>query len=122
VFLRVGPGPDYPVQWVYVRRGLPVEILAAYDVWRKIRDIDGAEGWVNQNLLSPHRFVLVIGTVRDLRQDPQPGSPVVAQLEPGVVAQLSHCDPAWCELKAGGYRGWAKREEIWGLEPGEVVE
>jgi SH3-like domain-containing protein len=122
VYLRVGPSADYPIQWVYIRKGLPVEILANFDIWRKIRDFDGTEGWVNQQLLSGHRSALVTGSVRDLRHDPKPEADIVARLEPGVVAQLAHCDPVWCELKVDGYRGWLKREEFWGLEPGEVVE
>jgi SH3-like domain-containing protein len=121
VFLRSGPSSDFPVQWVYERRGLPVEVLASFDIWRKVRDIDGTEGWVHQQMLTGRRSVLVTGAVRDLRRDPDPTSAVVAQLEPGVVAALSHCNPDWCELKAGGYKGWMKRAEVWGLEPDEVI-
>jgi SH3-like domain-containing protein len=121
VFLRSGPSADFPVQWVFVRRGLPVEILATFDIWRKIRDFDGTEGWVHQQMLTGRRSVLVTGAVRDLRHDPDPASPVVARLEAGVVAAVSHCNPAWCEVKAGGYKGWLKRDEIWGLEPDEAI-
>jgi SH3-like domain-containing protein len=122
VFLRSGPSTDYPIQWVYRRKGLPVEILAAFDVWRKIRDIDGTEGWVNQLQLVGPRSVLVIGAVRSLRHDPMDDSAVVAELEPGVVAAIAKCDAVWCELKAGGYRGWLKRDAVWGLEPDEVIQ
>jgi SH3-like domain-containing protein len=122
VFLRAGPGPDFPIQWVFVRRGLPVEILATFDIFRKIRDSDGTVGWVNQQMLTGRRSVLVSGTIRDLHHDADPGSEVVAQLEPGVIAAVSKCDPAWCEVKAGGYKGWLKRDEVWGLEPDEVIQ
>jgi SH3-like domain-containing protein len=122
VFLRAGPGPDFPIQWVFVRRGLPVEILATFDIFRKIRDSDGTVGWVNQQMLTGRRSVLVSGAIRDLHHDADPGSEVVAQLEPGVIAAVSKCDPAWCEVKAGGYKGWLKRDEVWGLEPDEVIQ
>jgi SH3-like domain-containing protein len=122
VFLRAGPGPDFPIQWVFVRRGLPVEILATFDIFRKIRDSDGTVGWVNQQMLTGRRSILVSGAIRDLHHDANPGSEVVAQLEPGVVAAVSKCDPAWCEVKAGGYKGWLKRDEVWGLEPDEVIQ
>lgn len=122
VNLRSGPSADFPIQWVFVRRGLPVEILATFDIWRKIRDADGTIGWVNQQMLSGRRSVLVAAAVRDLRHDPDPTSEVVAQLEPGVVASVSKCDPAWCEVKAGGYKGWLKRDQVWGLEPDEVIQ
>jgi SH3-like domain-containing protein len=122
VYLRAGPGPDFPIQWVFVRRGLPVEILATFDIYRKIRDSEGTVGWVNQQMLTGRRSVLVAGAIRDLHGEANATSEVVAQLEPGVVAVVSKCDPAWCQVKAGGYKGWLKRDEVWGLEPDEVIQ
>ena len=122
VYLRAGPGPDFPIQWVFVRRGLPVEILATFDIFRKIRDSEGTVGWVNQQMLTGRRSVLVAGAIRDLHGEANTTSEVVAQLEPGVVAAVSKCDPAWCQVKAGGYKGWLKRDEVWGLEPDEVIQ
>jgi len=122
VYLRSGPSADFPIQWVFVRRGLPVEILATFDIWRKIRDSDGTIGWVNQQMLTGRRSVLVAGAVRDMHGEANATSEIVAQLEPGVVAAVSKCDPAWCEVKAGGYKGWLKRDQVWGLEPDEVIQ
>jgi SH3-like domain-containing protein len=122
VNLRSGPSENFPIQWVYVRRGLPVEVIANFDIWRKIRDSDGTEGWVNQQMLSGRRSVLISGAVRDLRHDPKSDAGIVAKLEAGVIASLSKCNPDWCEVKAGGYKGWLMRSEVWGLEPGEVIE
>jgi SH3-like domain-containing protein len=121
VNLHTGPGEDYPVAWQYIRRGMPVEVLTVFDIWRKIRDVDGTEGWVNQVMLTGRRSVLVTGATRSLRDNPAADAAVVAQLEAGVVAKLSRCDPAWCQVEAQSYKGWLKREEIWGLEPGEIV-
>jgi SH3-like domain-containing protein len=122
VYLRAGPGPDFPIQWVFVRRNLPVEILANFDIYRKIRDSEGTVGWVNQQMLTGRRSVLVAGEIRDLHGEANPTSDVVARLEPGVIASVSRCDPTWCEVKAGGYKGWLKRDEVWGLEPDEVIQ
>jgi SH3-like domain-containing protein len=122
VYLRSGPSTDFPIQWVFVRRGLPVEILAAFDIWRKIRDSTGTEGWVHQGMLTGRRNVLIAGSIRDLRHDPDPAAPVVAQLEPGVLAAVSKCTALWCEVRTGGYRGWLRHDEIWGLEPDEVIQ
>lgn len=122
VNLRSGPGENFPIQWVYVRRGLPVEVIATFDIWRKIKDSEGTEGWVNQQMLSGRRSILVSGAVRDLRHDPKPDAEVVAKLEAGVVASVAKCNAEWCEVKAGGYKGWLMRGEVWGLEPGEVIE
>ena len=122
VNLRSGPSEDFPIQWVYTRRGLPVEILASFDIWRKVRDFDGTEGWIHQQMLTGRRSVLITGAIRNLRRDPDPTAGVVAQLEPGVVAAISHCTQTWCEIKAGGYKGWLSRAELWGLEPDEIIQ
>ena len=70
VNLRKGPGPQYPIVWVYKRRGMPMEIVAEYNLWRQVRDHDNTEGWVQKNLLSGRRTGMVTGGVRNLRRDP----------------------------------------------------
>ncbi len=55
VNMRTGPGVRYPVDWVYKRRNLPVEIIAEFGTWRKIRDVEGAQGWIHQSMLSNRR-------------------------------------------------------------------
>ena len=121
VNLRAGPGVRYPVEWVFRRRTLPVEVLAEFEQWRKIRDSGGTEGWVHQSMLSGRRYALVAGEVRTLRRQPEPGAAAVARLEPGVVGQVLECRAEWCRLDAGGFRGWLVRAEIWGVYPGEAV-
>jgi SH3-like domain-containing protein len=121
VNLRAGPGVRYPVEWVFRRRTLPVEVLAEFEQWRKIRDSGGTEGWVHQSMLSGRRYALVAGEVRTLRRQPEQGAAAVARLEPGFVGQLLECRAEWCRLDAGGFRGWLGRAEIWGVYPGEAV-
>ncbi|HET8727322.1 MAG TPA: SH3 domain-containing protein [Alphaproteobacteria bacterium] len=127
--VRTGPGSRYPVDWVFVRRNLPVEIVAEFDTWRRIRDVEGTEGWVHQAMLSGRRSLVVTGPdIRDLRAEPSPSAATVARAEPGVVGRLLRC-PAegdagagWCYAEIGGYRGWIARSDIWGIYPGEVIE
>ena len=124
VNVRSGPGPRYPIEWVFRRRDLPVEITAESDSWRRIRDIEGAEGWVHQSLLigGRRRGVIITGDLRLLRGRPAAGAAVVAEVEPGVVARLLRCEPEWCEIDADGQRGWLRRAEMWGVYPDETVE
>jgi SH3-like domain-containing protein len=122
VNLRTGPGTTYPVDWVYVRRGLPVEVIAEFDVWRKIRDWQGTVGWVHQSMLDGRRTALIAGAERALHRDPTDGSAAVARLAPGVIGRLLNCDGAWCRIEVEDYRGWLKRDEFWGAYPDEKVE
>ncbi len=121
VNLRTGPGVRYPVEWVIRRRNLPVEVVAEFETWRRIRDIEGTEGWVHQSMLSTRRTALVVGEVRTLLARPDPQAPAVAKVEPGVVAALSECRDQWCRLDANGYRGWLPRNQFWGVYPGESL-
>lgn len=121
VNVRTGPGMQYPVVWVFVRAGLPVEIIATFDIWRKIRDIDGAEGWVHQNLLSGERRAVVLGEVRTLLRAADAASVPVVQVEPGVVGQILSCAGAWCRLEVAGRKGWLPREYLWGVYPTETL-
>src|SRR5882672_12198171 len=119
VNLRTGPGTIYPVEWVFVRRGLPVEIIAEFDVWRRIRDWQGTVGWVHQSMLDGRRTARVTGADRELRGEPADAASIVARLAPGVIGRLLECEAAWCRIDAEGYRGWLRRDEFWGTYPDE---
>jgi len=121
VNVRVGPGWDYPILWVFVRHGLPLEITAEFNYWRRIRDIDGEEGWVHQRLLSGARTVIVTGGIRTLRRAPDDPGPVL-RAEAGVIGGLLECTRVWCRLEIEGNRGWLPRMQLWGVYPDEVVD
>jgi SH3-like domain-containing protein len=122
VNLRTGPGTRYPIDWVFTREGLPVEITAEYDIWRRVRDPEGAEGWVHKSALTGKRMGMVTGTSRELRDSTDPQSAIVAHLEPGVVGQIQSCAKDWCKLKFDSVKGYLRKTEFWGAEPGEVFD
>lgn len=119
---RTGPGPRYPIDWVFVRKDMPVEITQEFDTWRRIRDWEGSEGWVHQSMLSGRRGGVVTGDVRALHEDPSPTSAIVARAKPGSIGTLKKCQGDWCLLDIKGYRGWLQRSEFWGTYPNEKVE
>lgn len=122
VNVRAGPGVRYHVKWVFVRKHLPVMITAEFESWRKIRDSEGAEGWVHRAMLSGRRSVVIAGEVTTLRRTPSETAPAVARLAPGIVAELDSCDAQWCRATAHSYSGWLPRKALWGLKDGETVE
>lgn len=124
VNLRTGPGTRYPVEWVYTRRDLPVEVIAEFDVWRKIRDWQGTEGWVHQTMLSARRMAVVTGAERPLRSEPDDKAVKLALIGPNVVGRLMNCprDKRFCRVEIGTLHGWLKREEFWGVYPNEFIE
>ncbi|MDO9710620.1 SH3 domain-containing protein [Paracraurococcus lichenis] len=123
VNLRIGPDLRYKIEWTYQRKDLPVQIVEEHDIWRRIRDPEGTEGWVQRPLLTSRRTFLVEGAERVLRSRPAENAEAVARLKPGVIGSLRKCDAesTWCEARVGDYRGWIKRSEIWGVTPDEAV-
>ena len=123
VFVRTGPALRYPIKWIFKKEGLPVEIIQEFDTWRKVRDSDGEEGWIHQSLLSGNRSVLIQSQdAVALSRDPEHTGEKVALLEPGVVAVLSRCQGTLCEVSAGGYKGWAPRNLLWGIYENEELQ
>jgi SH3-like domain-containing protein len=120
--VRAGPGKRYPVRWVFVQPGVPVEILAEYDNWREIRDWEGQEGWIHVAMLSRKRNVIVTGKKRTLYRRADASSAPVVALEPGIIAELENCNKDWCRVQVRNNRGWLRRGEFWGIEPGEDIE
>jgi SH3-like domain-containing protein len=126
VNVRRGPSSEHPVAWVFQRKGLPVEIVAESENWRRVRDSDGEEGWILQNMLSGKRTAVIApwkqGQSVPLHAAARAGAGLVAQVSTGVVAEVGHCDGQWCELAAGGYEGFIEQTQLWGVYPGETVE
>lgn len=120
--IRTGPGRNFPAVWLYQRAGLPVKVVATFPSWRKIRDPDGAEGWMQSNMLSEDRTGMVIGGVREMRAKPEAGAPVVWRAEAGVVGRLGKCTAGWCDFDVKGRRGWIEAAALWGVAADEGVD
>ncbi|MGI4940877.1 MAG: SH3 domain-containing protein, partial [Janthinobacterium lividum] len=128
VNFRSGPGTRYPIEWVYKRRDLPVQIEREFEVWRLVRDQEGVKGWVHQATLAPRRTAIVIGAPsgpeQALRRDARDDASPVARLKPGVIVRLRACEATspWCQAQVGDYRGWMKRTDLWGVSPDEAIQ
>ena len=126
VNVRGGPTRDHEVTWVYTRAGLPVEITAESENWRRIRDWEGAEGWVYHSMLSGRRTALVKAKEKDglvpLRVKPAADAEVTANLQSGVLGTVKHCTGTWCRIFGHGFDGWVAQERLWGVYPNEKVE
>lgn len=120
--VRRGPSLTHRIDWVFKRRNMPVEVTAEFGHWRRVRDRDGAGGWIHYALLSGARHVIVDKDLLALNIRPDPKSAVTARLERGVIARMEKCTLDWCRLNAGGYRGWAPKEALWGVTPGEIKD
>ena len=135
VNLRVGPGRKYAINWQYRKQGLPVEIIQEFDQWRRIRDSDGASGWVLHSLLSSKRTAIiapwerpkiemgkpVVRVLFDGKDTASHDSTTIAKLQPGLMVSVHECSTTWCEVEAQNTRFWIKHTKMWGVYPAETV-
>lgn len=123
VNVRTGPGARYPIQFVYRRETMPVEVIEEYDLWRKIRDIEGTTGWVHKQMLDGKRYALIRGKEPVvLRFEPDGKSKPLLKAEPMVIARVVECEKEWCRLQLTGRKGWVQKTSLWGIYDKEVFD
>jgi SH3-like domain-containing protein len=126
VNLREGPSKEHATTWVFQRAGLPVEITAEFETWRKVRDSEGSEGWVLHSLLSGRRTALVApwkkGENFKIFARAGESADLAATLQSGVIGNIRTCDGAWCLIDGEGFKGYIKQSDLWGVYPNEKIE
>ncbi len=125
VNVRRGPSSEHEIAWVFKRKGLPVEIIAEFEHWRRIRDSEGDEGWVYMSMLGGNRTAIVAPWKKEeaiaMRRSPKTSATPVAMLKSGVVGGVSACTGDWCEMSVEGYDGWVEQSQLFGVYPGEAI-
>jgi SH3-like domain-containing protein len=116
---RRGPGLSHRIDWVFTRAGMPLQITAEFEHWRRVQDQDGAGGWMNYALLSGVRTVIVTTDMTEFREAPDPTSAVAFQAERDVIGRLLAAQGDWARVVVQGDRGWARKSDLWGVDPGE---
>jgi SH3-like domain-containing protein len=120
---RTGPGTRYPISWVYRRAHMPVEVVDEFELWRKIKDQEGATGWVHHTMLSGKRYAMVLGKGPQVMHiDASEDSKPLFKVEPSVIGALTECGPYWCRLQISGRKAWIKKDILWGVYPQEVFD
>jgi SH3-like domain-containing protein len=122
VNMRVGPSEEYPIVWIYQRKGLPVKVVRVREGWRLVEDHEGAQGWISASQLELERGGMVVGTgLAEVRAGPSTGAAVSWRASPGVVARMKKCKAGWCEVDIGGRKGFIAAERLWGAQdlPGD---
>jgi SH3-like domain-containing protein len=126
VHVRIGPSQNHEIRWTFAKAGLPVEIIAEFEVWRRIRDSDGADGWVHQAMLSGRRTAVIRGSANaktiPVYERAQAQGRLVAELQPGVIASVRSCEKSWCRISGEGFDGFILQTLLWGVYPDEQIE
>lgn len=133
--LRNGASIKNAIKWTYLKKGYPMEVIAEFENWRKLRDIDGTEGWINENLITGKRNAVIIGNKLktnprsyNLKQQemllfraPDENSYPTVKVEFGVIGSIKKCEIDWCKIKVENYIGWIRKDNLWGVYKEEII-
>ena len=115
VNLRQGPSFDYPIKIFYKKKFLPVLIQDRSENFRKIRDHENNTGWIHISQLSKKKAAIIIDDSSILFNGSTIYSNPIAILKKGRLVRINKCKIDWCKIKTGEFRGWVKKESLWGL-------
>ena len=115
VNLRQGPSFDYPVKIFYKKKYLPVLVQDKSDNFRKIRDHENNSGWIHISQLSKKKAAIVIDDDLILFSNSTIYSNPIAILKKGRLVKIKKCKKNWCKVITGEFKGWIKKESLWGL-------
>lgn len=122
---RSGPGSRYPIEWVYKQKNAPVEIIAEFDLWRKIKDWEGSVTWVHKSMLHNKRWIkMTTKETGNIYAKPQSDAKIIARVEDQVIGQVEKCPAAseFCLIKFSSIEGWVNKKDFFGVYAGEVIE
>lgn len=136
VNLRKGPNYKFPVEWNYKQKSYPMKLVAEFENWRKLRDEDGSEGWIHENLITGNRHAYVRSNIYKTKNQlylnhkselvlfryPDENSYPIVRMQIGVIGKLKKCHKEWCKIKIQNTSGWVLKQNLWGVTPDEIIE
>ena len=113
--LRYGPGKNYPIKLIFIKKNIPLLVIDKFDHWRKVLTSKNIVGWIHKSQLTmKHRSIII---KRDyLRKKPQLSSEKIAFLYDNVNVSVVKCKLYWCKitLKTRKFSGWYIKKFLWG--------
>ena len=114
VNLRQGPSKEYPVKIFYKKKFLPILVQDHSDNYRKVKDHENNTGWIHISQLSKKKAAIIKNDELILFKSPTIYSTPIAILKKGKLVKISKCKEFWCKTKSGKYKGWLKKDGLWG--------
>jgi SH3-like domain-containing protein len=116
--VRAGPGSNYAIKFTFKMRGLPVKVISEYDNWSEIKDYEGDTGWINQNLITKKRMVMIrtAKSFVNMHSKTSIKSKIILRMENKVIGEFIKCSNDWCGVKISGEKGWVEKSDLWGVD------
>ena len=113
VNVRMGPGLDYPVKFIYKKKYLPVKVIDRKDNFRKVIDHKKNSGWIHWSQLKEINSLIVLSD-RILFKKPTINSKPLANVKKGKLFLLQKCKKNWCKVSSQNISGWISTDNVWG--------
>ena len=115
VNLRQGPSFEYPIKLFYKKKFLPVLIQDKFENFRKIRDHENNTGWIHISQLSKKKAAITVDDNQFIFDKASIFSEPLVIVKKGRLCKIQKCEKEWCKVKVGNYKGWIKKNSLWGL-------
>ena len=115
MYLRWNASFDAPIKFIYQKKNLPILIIDKYDVWKKVRDIEGTEGWIHTSMIS-NKKTFINNKEQNLLKYKDNSKILNAIVKKGVVGKIINCNEIFCKVKIKPYRGWIEKKYLWGIK------
>jgi len=112
--MRVGPGDEFPISWVFLRAGLPMMLIAEFQHWRKVRYLDNTEGWMHKNMISGRNTAVVTKDNALLYKKDSKSYPI-ARVEKNVIVRVLEKRNNWIKVDINKLKGWMSKDDLWGI-------
>ncbi len=115
VNLRQGPSFEYPIKLFYKKKFLPVLVQDKFENFRKIRDHENNTGWIHISQLSKKKAAITVEDNQLIFNKASIFSKPLVIVKKGRLCKIQKCGEEWCKVKVNNYKGWIKKNSLWGL-------
>ena len=113
VNVRYGPGLDYPIKFVYLKKNYPVEVIDEKENFRKIVDYKNNSGWVHRSQLKKNKSLIALEEKILFKNFTKYSRPI-ALIKNGRLLIIKKRGKNWLKVVTGDYIGWISKENLWG--------
>jgi len=113
VNVRYGPSLESPIKYIYKKINLPIKQIDKKENFRRIIDHKKNSGWIHISQLKKINSVIPLKD-KILFKKPSNFSKPLAKIKKGRILIVQKCENNWCKIKTEKFKGWIKKNDIWG--------
>ncbi len=114
VNVRYGPGFNFPIKFIYVKKYLPVQVIDSKENFRRIIDHKKNSGWIHVTQLRKANSIIVLEDKIVFRRNSKFSEPII-KVKKGRMVLVEKCLESWCNVKTDKYNGWLENDKVWGF-------